>query len=301
MNLVDLGDLFAGESLEKARAARAHYRLTAATGADDSAFNAVYRLLHGYFAPKGEIERRSALEAWAAAPDREVGGMRVRYQILVATDARGALAAARDHYAVLNPASGVCVVYLAHAFVAPEHRRTGLAALLRTAPATQGRSLLADAGLDPRGAPLLLAVEQEPLSPDDPDSAVRLAAYGRAGFSAIDPAALPYCQPDFRDQAAQGLPPAPIPMLAMVRRVDLEHLPTLSSRYAAAFVTHLYTVFSTHCRPADLGSARRHALDTLARAPDPVTLLRPPPHPDEVASDSPLRRAAVLAHHTSRR
>lgn len=291
MSLVDLGELFAGESKDKASAALDRYHLRAATGPDDPAFDAGYRLLHAYFGEKGEIERRGVLEAWAARPDRVVDGLRIRYQLLTATDSDGSLAAARDHYAVLDPRTGVCVVYLAHAFVSPAHRRTGLAALLRTAPATLGRQLLDEAGIPSPNRTLLLAVEQEPLVPADPDSAVRLAAYGRAGFRAIDPSALPYCQADFRDLEALGLPASPIPLLALVRRVGLEHHPTLPALYAAAFVTHLYAVFSTHCRPADLAPARQHALQTLARAADPVSLL------DAGIPDPALRREAVLAYH----
>jgi len=41
--------------------------------------------------------------------------------------------------------------------------------------------------------------EMEPASRGDEASIVRLIAYGRDGFAAIAPAALPYWQPDFRD------------------------------------------------------------------------------------------------------
>lgn len=295
MNLdttVELADLFAGEPQAKAGAALDRYRLRRATDSRDPVFQAAFGLLDAYFGPLGEIERRSVLEGWADQPRRVVGPHIIQYSIILAEDDSGEIAGARDCYAVTDPAARTCVVYLAHALVVPEHRRTGLASLLRAAPATLGRRALADAGV-PDGD-LLLAVEQEPIHPDQPDTHVRLAAYGRGGFQAIDPVALPYQQPDFRDLDALGEAARPLPLVAVIRRVGHEGDATLPRALATAWLEHLMAVFGTHCRAADLAPIRAHALAALDAWGDrPVPLVSLPQAPADAPTLRPLLAATV--------
>lgn len=293
--LVRLADLAPGEDLGRAEAALGRYTLRAVAGAEDPLLDAGYNFLAEYFLHRGELERRSVLEGWASRPARTIGGLHVHYRMLLATTPGAELAAARDCYAVLDPASGVVVVYLAHALVAPAHRRGGLAALLRGAGATFGRQILEEHGRDPDRADLLLAVEQEPIDPDDRDSHIRLCAYGKAGFQAIDPAFLPYCQPDFRDLDALGEPACPLPLLAVVRRVGRESDTTLPAPLAAAWVSALYAVFSSHCRPRDLEPLLAHTLGALAATgASEVPLVPLPRSPEEAPRCSALLRARVL-------
>jgi GNAT superfamily N-acetyltransferase len=220
-------------------------------------FDAAYAMLDAQFGPRGELERKHVLAAWVAAGAREVAGLRIRYHLLVARDAAGAVAGVRDCYVTCDDARRVCVVYLAHVLVLPPYRRTGLARQLRDFPVELARAQMAP------DSELVLAAEMEHAD-ERPETRVRLLAYGRDGFAAIPWDVLPYHQPDFRDLDALGAAPEPLPLLLVVKHVGHEARGWLPAPLAAACVEHLYAVFSTHCRPADLEAPRRRALDTLA-------------------------------------
>lgn len=257
------------------------------------AVDEAYAALDAWFGPRGELERRPVIDAWLSTPEgRTVPPVTMRYHLLVARAPDGSLAAVRDCHVTVDLARRVCVVYLAHALVLPPHRRTGLAQRLRDAPVDLARrDLAAWAAAD---AEVMLAVEQEPAAPQAEDTIIRLVAYGRAGFKAIAPSVLPYCQPDFSDVAATGLPPRPLPLLAVVRHLGHEGEATLPARLAEAYVRHLYAVFSTHCRPQDLEAPRRQALDALAASGlERVPLLPLPRALDDHAAMAPLLEGAL--------
>lgn len=238
--------------------------------------DAAYAVLHGWFGVRGEIERREVFDDWLGTPDgRWVEGLRVRHHVTVARARDGAIAAVRDTHVVYDPDGRRCVVYLSHAYVEPPHRRTGLAQRLRELPLAHARVDLAEWGAG--DAAVLLGVEQEPVATGLEETVVRLVAYGRSGFRAIDPGALPYCQADFADVAASGAPARPLPLLAVVRHVGHEGAAELPRALAEAFVRHIYAVAGTHCRAADLDAPRRHALDALAACAGPTVPLLPMP------------------------
>lgn len=276
------------------------YRIEAVGSSSSAAFDAAYGALAAEFAPRGELERREVVARWLDEPDSVSGGeggsasLQRTYHLLVARDARGALAGVRDCHVVLDTENGIAIVYLAHALVVPAFRRTGLGALFRSEPIAIGRRAIAEAGMDGHAVDLLLAAEMEPASLDDEASLVRLAAYGKEGFAAIAPAALPYCQPDFRDLAALS-EARPIPLLAVVRFLGHEGELSLPARLARAFVRHLYAVFATHVRPDHLAALSRRTLGVLdALALAEVPLLPLPRSIDDRATVVPLTRAAVL-------
>lgn len=295
MSLFDLADLHPNENAARAAAAAARFRLERVQSPDDPRFEA-WEALQAYFGPLGEIERRETLVETLRSPHVEADGLHIDYHLVGAWDADGRLAAARDCYTIVEPALPAAVVYLAHAIVLPDYRRTGLATLLRTLPVTLGRQALARAGLPPDGAPILLALEQEPVDPQRHESLVRLTAYGRGGFAVVDPVALPYLQPDFRDLAGLGVGPQPIPLLAEVRLLGHDGATTLPVALASAYVRHLYAAFARHVRAQDLAPALEFSLETLARwGPEPVPLLRLPRHasPEDPAL-APLLASRVL-------
>jgi hypothetical protein len=68
------------------------------------------------------------------------------------------------------------------------------------------------------GGRIALASEMEAPNPGVPATLVRLGAYGKAGFRKIDPAAVPFLQPDFRDPGLiERDGEKPIPLQLVVR------------------------------------------------------------------------------------
>ena len=293
---VDFAGLFEGEAGDKARAAGARFSLEGVEGPQDPAFAQAYGALEGYFGPLGEIERREVHARFAASPRYVRGPYEMRYHLVLARDEAGEVAGARDCTVALCAETRVCVVYLSHALVRPAYRRSGLAALFRLLPVQFGRAAIQAAGFAQDEVDLLLAVEQEPVDPARVDSVVRLCAYGRSGFSVVDPAVLPYSQPDFRDLAALGVEASPVPLMAVVRWVGKEKARELPARLCAAYVTHLYDgIHGSHCRAEDLAPLRDFALGRLeasglARAP----LLPLPERPEDAEALARLHQDRVV-------
>jgi len=255
-----------------------------------------YAVLDAWFGVRAELERREVIDAWLAQPDGvRVGDLRLRYHLLTARSPDGRLVGVRDCHVTVDAGRGICVIYLAHVYVLPEQRRTGLAQRFRDVPLELARRDLRQWGL-PEGE-TLFAAEQEFFDPAAVDTAVRLVAYGKSGYQAIAPHVLPYAQADFRDLAAGSGVAQPLPLLAVVRRLGHEGTPTLPVALASAFVEHLYAVFSTHCRPQDLVAPRRRALTVLAasRLSDVPLLPLPTSLEDRTALDA-LSFAAAMPH-----
>ena len=257
------------------------YRFEAVESSKSPAFDEAYGALDAEFGPRGELERREVVARWldeaAAAPEEK---LQRSYHLLVARDERGSLAGVRDCHVVLDRGEAIAVVYLAHALVLPPFRRSGLGALLRSTPIAIARRVLGDAGMDASKVDILLAAEMEPAARDDEASIIRLLAYGKEGFAAIAPAALPYWQPDFRDLGAlhvSDIEARPLRLLAVVRFLGHEGAPTLPKRLARAFVTHLYAVFATHVRPDHLAALEARTLGVLDALATPEVPLLPLP------------------------
>ena len=255
-----------------------------------------YAVLDAWFGVRAELERREVIDAWLALADGvQLGDVRLRYHLLTARTPDGTLAGVRDCHVTVDAVRGICVIYLAHVYVMPDHRRTGLAQRLRDVPLELARRDLNRWGLCE--GEILFAAEQEFYDPTALDTAVRLVAYSRTGYQAIPPRVLPYSQADFRNVAA-GLGVAqPLPLLAVVRRLGHESEPTLPLALGIAFVEHLYAVFSTHCRPEDLDAPRRHALGALAASGlSEIPLLRLPSRLDDHAALDALSNSAAMPH-----
>lgn len=276
---------------DKGKKALAQYTLHEVELSDRASFEAAYGALDAEFGARGELERREVLERWLSAP------LPRPYHLLVARDASGAISAIRDCHVKLDVKANAVVAYLAHVLVLPEHRRSGLASLMRAAPLALARR--ASAALPE--ADILVAAEMEPVEPSAVETIVRLVAYGRAGFAAVEPASLPYCQPDFRDLAALGESPKPLPLLAVVRWVGHETAGALPKALARAYVDALYSVFATHCRAQDIEELRARTLRALEAHPGPdAPLLALPKSMSDEEPLRPLLRDSVLALHPRR-
>ncbi|WP_437599745.1 hypothetical protein WMF28_43705 [Sorangium sp. So ce590] len=301
--IVDPRDVCPGEGPEKVARALAQFSVDEVQG--DAAFDEGYRALDAVFGPKGELERREVLSAWFAGQKTDPAAPIVAtYHMLIARgveDGDGRLAGVRDCYVTLDRAARRCVVLLSHALVLPAFRRTGLAALLRAAPVALARRAIAEAGLGGSpgggegGVEVMLAAEMEAVDPDDRDTVVRLIAYGRAGFAIIPPAVLPYAQPDFRDIAALGVSPVPLPLLAVVRQVGEEERDDIPRARAESFLRHYQTAHAAEVSPGELAPIRENALARLAAFPgERVPLIRIPRGPAEIAGLAPALRSAVM-------
>jgi hypothetical protein len=239
-------------------------------GPSDPEFALAYENLWGEFGGRGEMEtRRVIAERIAWDPARPVGRFALAYELLVLRR-RGALAALRDHTAVVRlddeqrPLPGPVVVHLSHALVLPAERGSGLAAWLRALPLQAARRAAAVTGCPP-GVPVVLVAEMEPRDPERPARMTRLRSYERAGFSLLDPATTPYAQPDFRVLA--GGAAAPIPLGLVVRRVGREHEHEMPAAEVAALVESIYAVYGVHIPAAALDPLRAAAAEWTARTP----------------------------------
>lgn len=293
---LDQNDIHVGEGLERVQRAAERFRLTAARTWGD--FDAGHAVLVQHFGPLGEIEREETLRAWFAAGSLSPADAPIRatYHMILAHDGDGVLAGVRDCFVAVSAADRRAVVLLSHNYVMEPYRRTGLSALLRTAPVALAREALARDGAE--GGEVLLVAEMEMVQARDPASVVRLLAYGKAGFRVIPPWVLPYAQPDFRDLDALGVPPIPLPFLAVVRPVGGELHPTLSRTQAEAVVQHLFAIHRCHCRLVDLLPVRANALNRLAMFEgDAIPLLTIPASPRDVGELYPLIRQNTLAYY----
>ncbi len=241
-------------------------RIDRIRAADDPLFETAYAHLWAEFGAKDEMESRAVLARRFTLAPRSI------YELLLVRRG-GEFVAVRDHTATL--ADGGAVVHLSHNLLAPAARRTGLAGWLRAWPIQTARECLAAHGAA-SNAPVTLLAEMEYPTPDDPARAIRLAAYEKAGFQKIDPAAVPYHQPDFRAleviDATGGAHPLAFQLI--VRRVEREAKQTISGREVRDLVNALYGIYAPQFRPADLA----HPLLSTARFPadEAAVALLPP-------------------------
>lgn len=258
-------------------------------------FEEAYTALFDQFGTRGELERRPIISGWLDGGARSTGELAQSYHLIVARDVAGNLAGVRDFHVSLDTRAALVVVYLAHALVLPAYRRTGLGGVLRTYPRKVAEDMLQALAM-PR-ADILLAAEMEPATRQDEESQVRLVAYGKDGFKALQPASFPYLQPDFREFLGTDWidSASPLPLLAVVRWVRHEARTSLPRRLARAFLTHLYTVFATHVPEAHLRPLEQRTLSRLSALPsDEVPLLPLPRSINDRERLSALFREEVL-------
>ena len=230
---------------------------------DDPWFESAYAPLWEEFGAKNEMELRETLDArFQLAP-------RMTYEMVLVQQG-GQLAAVRDHTAI--PTGESTVVHLSHNLVAPEFRRVGLAGWMRAFPVALARELAPE-------RPIILAAEMEYDDGSDPNRAIRLRAYEKAGFSKIAPERINYHQPDFRApeviDASGG--PQPLPFQLLVRRVGREAEGVIRAGLVREVVEALYAMYGAQFRVQDMAHP---ALDLSAYPAAEVELpLLPPTAP----------------------
>lgn len=221
----------------------------------DPLFERGYMALWDEFGPSGEMEQREVLAdrfTWqGAGPLKDYA---LWYEmIVICQDHR--LAGVIDHTAIVrktDPAAAA-VVHLSHIWLSQAYRRCGLAGWMRAFPIQSARRCLQAAGRSPDSA-IVLVGEMEHPTPDMPLRLIRLKAFEKSGFQKIQPAAVPYHQPDFRPPAvidsAGG--PKPLPFGLVIRRVGRESEPSLSGLEIRHIVADLYHMYSAGIRPDDM-------------------------------------------------
>ena len=233
-------------------------------GIDDPLFEMAHAELWREFGAQNEMERRETLALrFALAP-------RILYEMILVRRA-GEFIGARDHTAIVARDGTQAVVHLSHNLLAPAARRTGLGGWMRAFPIQTARECLAE-----KNAPITLVAEMEHDDGIDPQRAIRLRAYEKAGLVKIDPQFVDFYQPDFRTPAeidASG-GPQPVRFQLVIRRVGRERETTIRGAEIRALVQSLYDIYGPQFRPQDLA----HPLLDLARLPadDAIVPLLPP-------------------------
>ena len=210
---------------------------------DDPLFETAYAALWAEFGATHEMESREVIASRFQSHDA------MRYEMVLAQK-DGAIAAIRDHTAIWI--EGEVIVHLSHLLVAPEWRRSGLAGWMRAVSTLTARDITS-ANSRPDAA-ITLVGEMEYDDGSDPRRAVRLTAYERAGFLKIDPAAVRYFQPDFRDPAeidASG-GARPLPFQLIIRQVGLETARTITGGKVRRIVRALHAMYGAQFRPQDM-------------------------------------------------
>ena len=248
----------------------AGFRIHRPRRTDDADFAAAYAALWAEFGEKNEVESCDVLARRFAWPRVSDDGLARRYEFVVVRHGQN-LAAVADHTAVLDvrrPGRPL-VVHVSHILVTPAYRGSGLAGWMRATPLATARRVRAGAGGPPR--PVVLAAEMEHAAGP---SAGRLVAFEKAGFLKVDPARVPYAQPDFRPPAdidASG-GPAPVPLSLVMRRVGREGETTIGGAEVRAVVESIYAVYADGLRPGE-------RLGTGGLPPDDAVIdLVPPTH-----------------------
>lgn len=288
---LDLADC-APRERDQVAAAAARLRVAAIVDPDAPAFQRAWDLLATEFLDRGELEDAAVLAGFLRAGLLEYAPHQSGSYHLIAAWHGDQLVGVRDCYVDIDTRRGVALVSLAHCLVVPAWRRRGLAPLLRALPLALGRHVVrARVGHE---LPTLVVAEMEPVDPADPATLVRLIAYGRSGFRALDPRRVPYAQPELRPHATNlGLP-----MLGVVRTVGIETAtgpaPTVPVAVAAAFPVLFHATHRRFVDPARVDACEHNALATLRTSDAPVALLPLPIALDDQPRISPLSRAAVL-------
>jgi hypothetical protein len=242
---------------------------------EDPNFPTAFQLLWDQFHPAGEMETRETIEARLARRNAADSTAFAAIYEMVLVCHHGQPAAVRDFTVITSPdfAHLKVLVHLSHNLVLPDWRRSGLAAWMRALP--MAVALLSGATLPENhpGQRIALASEMEAPNPEVPATLVRLGAYGKAGFRKIDPAVVPFLQPDFRHPALiEQDGENPIPLQLVVRFCP--EPAAIDGATVREIVTGLYDMYALEFR-AEFMHKVRASLARYPAAEAQVALLDP--------------------------
>ncbi len=237
-------------------------------------FRTAYEALWREFGVSGEMEQVDViLRRLRWNPRTPIHGCALLYELLLVTH-NGEFVGVRDHTAIVRPEVPFAIVHLSHNLVAPAWRRSGIAGWLRALPAQTARACL-EACSRPLATPIALVAEMEFADPANAARTIRLTAYEKAGYRKIDPAAIPYLQPDFRRpeeiDAGGGAQPLPLSLLV---RIGEETPATLAADEVRGIAESLYRMYAAEFRPKDMAAVWTN-LEKFPRGRQPIALLPP--------------------------
>ena len=240
-------------------------------------FRLAYSRLQEEFGAKNEMESQTVLgQRFLLDPAKPVNGLSFLYEMLLVRHEQS-FAAVRDHTAIVShhATEPSVVVHLSHLLIDKAFRKTGLGGWMRALPLQTARTAIAAAKINP-AAPITLVGEMEFAKVAHPERMIRLRSYEKAGYLKIDPRAIPFLQPDFRDPEAIDLTggPVPIPMQLIIRRVGREQERSLPAREVRLIVRALYRMYGLAFREADMKPCRA-VLDAIPNTDQPIRLLPP--------------------------
>jgi hypothetical protein len=286
LQVVDLADATALDR-PKAEAALGKVRIAAIEDPASPEFDAAYAMLDRFFGPRSEMEERAVLQRFLRERELRYSEHQLGIYAMFGAWAGHDLVGVRDCYIDFDFRRRFCMVALSHSFVVPEWRRSGLAALFRALPVT-----LAKAASGPRlgeNATLWVTAEMEPADATDPDTEIRLVAYGRSGFGVLDPSRFHYSQPDFRCTSATI---TGFPLLGVVRVVGAP-VSEIPADLCQAYPELYHCCHRMYLPAWRVDPSEDFAVGRLRADPDPVPLLPLPTARDDAAFQ-PLRREVVV-------
>jgi hypothetical protein len=228
----------------------------------DPWFTTAFNTLDSYFKERGEMETLAVIEQrFAWNPAKPESDLSLFEEMAVLLDHTGDIAAVGDYSVILPHAAikqgGAAVVHLSHVYANPHKpRRDVLNKYVPELTAQSARFALQLAGL-PETAPITLAAEMEPYEADNEESCRRIRRFLLAGLCMVDPAAVRYYQPDFREPAVIDASTGPDKLLLtlMLRRLGRETDTTTSASEILHIAECLYHMYSTGIRPQDMAPA----------------------------------------------
>ncbi len=245
--------------------------------ASDPHFQTAFDLLWEQFHPAGEMETRETLESRFARRASPGGGdFNALYEMVLVYE-HDRPAAVRDFTLITSARFRhlSVLVHLSHNLVLPPWRRSGLAGWMRALPMAVARlAHLAPDAPRPDGR-IALAGEMEAPNPAIEATMVRLKAYGKAGFRKIDPARVPFLQPDFRapELIAQD-EERPLPLQLVVRFRPEPERSVIDGATIREIVGGLYDMYALEFRPEFMRRVRA-SLDAYPPDAEEIALLDP--------------------------
>ncbi|MGO4893680.1 hypothetical protein [Flavobacterium sp. W21_SRS_FM6] len=246
---------------------------------DDELFEPAYTVLNDYFGSRNEMESKAVISArfnWRT--NEVIDGYSMLYQLAYITDENDALAAVGDYSVVINhkacESGQAVVVHLSHIWVNPQKPGRGIVKHLMHSLTTEAAELAIKTAQLAPNTPITLVGEMEPYEAGNEERVRRIKVFLYNGLRLVDPASIPYCQPDFRSskEIAAAQHSSPVPLSLMIRRVNREEQQNTNAKEIKHIVACLYHMYAQGLSPKAIEDANL-TLETYPSDGESVALL----------------------------